>query len=538
MEPEEYLATDGPEALGYTSEGLAPASPGELAAPDRAGAHAVPLAASIDSPWWTRTPVLLGVAAILLVVYGTQARHGPALADEHVYLAGARYFSETGSLNARYYDYDAILKQGHPHQDAHSPGYVLILGAAMVLSREGYWTAVALNALAYVAGALLLRSLSRSLGLGERQASLAAALYLVLPVLLPYVFWVMPSLVLAMLFIAALACAARFGHRVPGALLAAIAFGAALLVRETAVFGLPALLALIWRRGRIVPFLGGLVGFVLLVYLPLNADRAGGADIWRLPWGARAAAQATKAVRQGDVARAAAIVAERARWNLEQLTGEETPWAEKGTLGMYALLVLAATLGRRRHGAEMRIFHAGLVVGWLALVAILLALYVIVWWDGFRFLMTLMPAFVPVVVSTLAAGSVSFWRLSALGIGVLSVAVDAGMLAAVNEYKISRQKRWDGISSYVERYLAGAPLFRVVLQNGWVLGLRRYPVEVVSSVPKTGGEIRALEQAVWFDYLVLPGDSPLAEEMAGRARFRRVNDDDPQPPLLIYRRRK
>lgn len=476
---------------------------------------------------------------MLLLAYGIQARHGPALADEHIYLTGARYLAETGSLDARYYDYDAILKQGHPHQDAHSPGYLLLLGVAMVVLRKGYWTAVALNVLAYVAGALLLRSLSLSLGQSQRQAWLAAALYLVLPALLPYVFWVMPSMVLAVLFLGALTCAARFGHRALGAFLAGIALGAAFLVRETAIFGLPAVLALLWRRGRLLPFWGGLAGFVLVVYLPLNADRAGGAAIWRLPWGAQAAAAVTKAVRQGDPDRAAAVIGERVRWNLEQLAGDETPWAEKGTLGLYTLLVAAGTLGFRRHSAEMRLFHAGLFAGWFALAAILMATYVIVWWDGFRFLMTFMPAFLPLVISALSAGASAPWRSPALaGVAALSVAVDVGMLAEINQYKVSRQKRWDGISSYVERYLAGAPLFRVVLHNGWALGLRRYPVEVVSSVPKTGGEVRALEEAVWFDYLVLPGDSPLAEEMAGRARYRLVNDGDPEPPLLIYRRRK
>jgi hypothetical protein len=67
-------------------------------------------------------------------------------------------------------------------------------------------------------------------------------------------------------------------------------------------------------------------------------------------------------------------------------------------------------------------------------------------------------------------------------------------------------------------------------------GLTHYPVEVISSVPDHGGELRLLERALWFDVLVLPGDTPLAGEMEGRLKYRRVNGDDPEPPLLIYRR--
>ena len=55
-------------------------------------------------------------------------------------------------------------------------------------------------------------------------------------------------------------------------------------------------------------------------------------------------------------------------------------------------------------------------------------------------------------------------------------------------------------------------------------------------LPAAGGELRALERAVWFDYLVLPGDSPLGDEWDARTRYRRVNADDPEPPLRIYRR--
>ena len=49
-------------------------------------------------------------------------------------------------------------------------------------------------------------------------------------------------------------------------------------------------------------------------------------------------------------------------------------------------------------------------------------------------------------------------------------------------------------------------------------------------------DLRLLERAVWFEYLVLPGDTPLAAEMEARPKYRRVNGEDPAPPLRIYRR--
>ena len=52
---------------------------------------------------------LAALAAALLAGYGFLTRWGPALADEYVYLSGARHFARTGSLDARFYDARAIL---------------------------------------------------------------------------------------------------------------------------------------------------------------------------------------------------------------------------------------------------------------------------------------------------------------------------------------------------------------------------------------------------------------------------------------------
>src|SRR5207344_528825 len=98
-------------------------------------------------------------------------------------------------------------------------------------------------------------------------------LALLLPGVLPYVFWAMPETVLGVLVLAALALAAS-GEEHPGrASAAGLVLGLALLVRESAVFVLPALLALLRgraRRAAVVAF----AGFALLAYAPLSRGRA------------------------------------------------------------------------------------------------------------------------------------------------------------------------------------------------------------------------------------------------------------------------
>ena len=81
--------------------------------------------------------MILAAAAVLLVGYGLGVRQGPALADEFIYLGGARHFGRTGSLDARYYDADAILRRGYPHPDVHAPGYAILLGAFDLVAGTG-----------------------------------------------------------------------------------------------------------------------------------------------------------------------------------------------------------------------------------------------------------------------------------------------------------------------------------------------------------------------------------------------------------------
>ena len=481
---------------------------------------------------------LAGLAAVLLLGYGLVTRHGPALADEYVYLAGARHFALTGSLDARFYDAQAILLRGHPHQDVHSPGYVILLGFLMSLVRGGYRTAVALNIAAYLASALLVHQLARGLGFGGRAARCSGALYLILPAYLPFVFWAMPEAILGMLFLGALVLAVRWGDRAAGAVLAGLVLGLGFLVRESFAFGALAAMAILRDRGKLRPFLATLALCIVLVHLPLSRDRApGGVNFWADP---PATAKpggfaAVHAAQRGDLSRAFALGWDRLRSNVRR-TSEATA-TEKGILALFILLPLWALAGHRAGGPLARRFLLGLAAGWAALLVCLLFLFVVGRWAGFRYLMFLMPGFLPWAGRTLEVPGPAFGRWAFPAATALAcLTLDASVLEIHNQYKASRQQRQERLSGYVERYIGARPLTRVALPDGWGFGLRHYPAEVISSLPEGGGQLRALERAVWFDYLVLPGDSPLADEWDGRLRYLRVNRDDPEPPLKIYRR--
>jgi len=171
------------------------------------------------------------------------------------------------------------------------------------------------------------------------------------------------------------------------------------------------------------------------------------------------------------------------------------------------------------------------------MLAVLFGVYVVGQWSGFRYLMFLTPALLPSVVVPLdGTGRVLLRGALPALLAASSLALDARTLTLLNAYKASRQKRQEGIAAYVERYVDTRRLTRIVLADGWLFGLRHYPVEVISSVPDGGAELRMLERVVGFDDLVLPGDTPLAGEMEGRLKYRRSNAEDPDPPLRVYRR--
>ncbi len=475
---------------------------------------------------------IAGCALAFVLVMGAVTRRGPALADEFVYLAGGRHLATAGSLDARYYDAAAILQRGLPHQDVHTPGYVLALGAFMAVAGATYEAAVALNVAAYVAGALCVFFLARALGQGERACRLAALAFLLLPVSLAYVYWAMAELVLGAVFLASLAVAAGSAGR-GRAIAAGFLFGAAFLVRESAVFGLPALLALLPSRRRRIECALAAGAFCVLVYAPLSAGRApGGANFWSPTSGRAFAHRAVQSAGAGRWGRAATLALERAAGNARELAG--APAAEKGVLGLYGALPLVAAVGWRRRPVYQRRYLLALAAGYVAMIGVLFVLYVVAQWSGLRYLMILAAGFLPVLAPPPAA-SRREW-MPAAAVVVLSALVQAGVVRAFNDYKVSRQRRQENITAYVEQRVPPVGFARIALTNGWLYGWRHPGVEVISSLPADGGTLRVLERAAWFDYLVLPGDSPLGAEWDARTRYERVNAAEADAPLRVYRR--
>jgi hypothetical protein len=481
---------------------------------------------------WPRHAALAALGLSLLAVYGLATRHGPALADEFIYLAGARHLATTGSLDARYYDANAILRQGHPHQDNHSPGYVILLGGLTWLFKGSYWTAVALGAAAYLSAPFLVGSLSRRLGFDERAAWVAGALVLVLPPFLPYVYWALAESVLPSLFLLTLVVAARSEGGLRGGFATGLLFGFTFLVRESALFGLPAVLALLKSRRAVAAALVAAVLFGVFVYAPLGRRRSAGAsNFWDPSSGKEFGFQVVKAAREGDLPGAIRGALARARGNLDELASGSTN-VERGILLALALLPALAVTRWREWSPRQRLFLAALLAGWLGIVGVMTCVYVLARWAGFRYILFLAPPFLPF----LAVPARRLRYVPVVAFALFSIGLDLGVFRILTDFKVSRQKRQSGIAAYVERYLDPRGLVRIALPNGWLFGLKHYPVEVISSLPEGGAELRMLERAVWFDALVLPGDTELQEEMKGRAKYRRLNGEDVNPPLLVYRR--
>ena len=477
--------------------------------------------------------VIAAAAVVLLVGYGLTVRQGPALADEFIYLAGARHFAETGSLDARYYDASAILRRGHPHQDVHTPGYVLVLGLVMRPLGSRWGVAVALNAIAYVASALFVHHLARALGLGDTAGRVGAGLYLVLPIYLPYVFWAMPELLLGALVLAALLAAAALGETVAGAVAAGSLYGLALLVRESAVFALPALLVLQRAHRRTRVFAATVAAWLLFVYLPLSIRRApGGANFWDPVGGTAFGYQAVLAAGRGALGRALLLVAARTMANVRSLASGTTA-TELGILVAFALVPLLTCRGLRQRPELARAALLALLAGYAAVVALLFGVYVVGQWSGLRYLMFLVPPLLPFLWPP-AGRRRDVVLVSALAVVVALLVVGARTI--FEAYKASRQRRQANLTAYVERYLPAGGYTRVALPNGWLFGWSHPGVEVITSLPESIGEIRALERKVWFDYLALPGDSPLGAAWDERVRYERQNGAEAEAPLRIYRR--
>jgi len=462
----------------------------------------------------------LGVALCLAL-----SVRAPGLADEFVYLAGGARFADSNSLASTYYFTDSILTIGHPHQDAHAPGYVMALGLFGRVLGTGYASAVSLNVLCLLASLGLLWSLARSLD-RPRGIRLLTAAAVAIPALLAYPSWVMPEWLVVASALAPLWLAVHWGTRPSAAVLCGLALGLCILIRESGIFLLPALLILIgWSRLRLALFASTFVAFCLLVWAPLNAGRP--PVVTTTVSGSAGNTEAFRAVRDGRIAFAASQLMKRAERNLSALP--KAGYEQQATLFLMLAIPSLSWLSWAELGPRARLALLGLSAGFIPMVVATVTLSDLVGWNGPRYWTILAVPFFSLLPAPVTPGR----RLTLFVMVALSLATALSVLITFRRFK-SHGSAIDEIA-YFDRYASPGSYSRVVWQNGYKLGLVHPPVEVIVSIPQSLQEYRALERAVWFDYVVL---STWQDVLDARGRYVLVNQDDPDPLLKIFRRQR
>jgi hypothetical protein len=155
-------------------------------------------------------------------------------------------------------------------------------------------------------------------------------------------------------------------------------------------------------------------------------------------------------------------------------------------------------------------------------------------WGGVRAYMCFAPLLLVFTVAASARRPAAV-RAAALAAALGFLALDARQLYAFLRYKGSDhedQSRW---ARSVEPYFARDPPRRV-LGRLFLYGYLHYPTEIIWSPPRDYRELRALEEKVSFDYAVINDASPLRLFLIQNPRYVRVNRDDRDAELLIFRR--
>jgi len=483
----------------------------------------------------TATAALLLLA--LLVAWQAKRRSFAQLAwpDECIYLVGARNLVERGSLDTHYYLTHSLLVRGHPHRDVHMPGYLLALAPVVAAFGTTLEAGALLNVALFLAATLLVRAIARRLTGSEPAAFAAAVLFTVLPPFPGYLMVVYPELLAATLFLAQLAWLLRGPAGARHAFVAGVLFGIGPLVRETLLLALPVFLARLRPRELLRAFLPGCLLALALVVSPLAGDRA-------VHPNAIYPSVVEQALRSGEpLGELARALGANLRTNLDALlTLDPVARAEDATLGFLFLLTLAAGLGWRGLGDDGRRLLAGALASFALLLAASLLLYVIRErggvWGGVRAFMFLAPLMWVLLLAAL-------WRLPRPGrraavLGAIALAclwLDARQLRFFARYKASDHEDQSRHARYVESYLDRQPPGRV-LGRLFLYGLERWPVEVIWSPPRDRRELEGLERAVSFDFAVVHWKSAQRDLFVRNPAYLRVNREDRDAELLIFRR--
>jgi 4-amino-4-deoxy-L-arabinose transferase-like glycosyltransferase len=447
------------------------------------------------------------------------------MADEFVYLAGARRFADTQSLDSTYYFADSILAAGFPHQDAHSPGYVMVLGLAARILGPGYWSAVALNLASLLIALGLLWSLARRLG-RPREVRLLTMAAVSVPALFPYASWVMPEWLVVAASLTTLLVAVRWGMSPRGAVLCGLSLGVCVLIRESGIFLLPALVLLVGAsRLRLSLLAGSFLAFCVLVFAPLNARRP--PVVTTTVSGTAGNTGAYRALGEGRIREAAAHFVKRAERNLSALP--KAGYEQQLSLLLMLVIPALSWASWCEMESRARLALIGLSAGLGAMVVATLIVSDIVNWNGPRYWTILGVAFFPLLPTPRLPAR----RLALSLVVALSVITTISVLFTFLGFKSQGQGSPVDEIAYFDQYAPPGSYSRVIWQNGYRLGLARYPAEVIVSIPQSPEEYRALERRVWFDYVVL---SNWQDVLDTDRHYALVNQTDPKPLLKIFRR--
>lgn len=492
------------------------------------------------SPLTALRPTLLArltlLALGLLVLAWTHRAALPQAAwpDEFIYLVGARNLVERGTLDTNFYLAQSIILRGHPHRDVHMPGYVLALAPFVAALGDTLTAATALNALAFLASILLLHALARPLLGGDRPAAVAAGLFALLPPFPAYLSVAYPETVVTLVFLAGVAWL-LLGRGSAHAAAAGALFALGALFRESLLLAFPLYLARVERRQLLRAFLPAFIATLALVVVPFARGRAvhpnalypGILDTSLRSGSPLAALSGSLLANVGQNL----LLAARAR-------PAESP--EDAVLAFFALLAVAAAVGSRRLPAEGRRFASAMFLSLALLLVAMLALYVVRQrggvWGGVRALMPWSPVLLVLATPVLLRPR----RTTAAAALVLAAA--AGFLALdrqevrfFNHYKASdledQERQGEYLGSYIDRYRP-----RRIAARAFSYGFTRYPVEVIWSLPRDGRELAELEKAVDYEFIALHWRSALRPALVRNPRYLRINKEDREAELLIWRR--
>jgi hypothetical protein len=471
----------------------------------------------------------------VMVAAGTSriALHEVAWPDEFIYLVGARKLVDRGSLDTNFYLTHSLLVRGYPHRDVHMPGYVLALAPFVGWRGPTLDAAAALNLPLFVASVLLVYAIARRLLAHEGQAFAAAALAAIAPPWPGYLFVAYPEIVVGFVFLAGLAWLLRGGgglHAAGAGLLWAL--GA--LFRESLLLALPMYLVRLPRRLVLRAFAPAAV-LTLAAMAPLAAHRAvhPNALFPSLIEETRRSPEPL-ATLAGALRRNVATNLQLAAAADPLRNPEDTALLVAAVLGVLALAAIPVL------PATARRFAVAALVSLAALGVAVVLFYVVRErggvWGGVRAVMPWVPLLIVLAVPlAFRAGP----RAAALGlllaVGVVFIAIDRQQIRFLNHYKAANLEDQARYARYIERYVDRDHPQRIVARV-FLYGLWHYPVEMIWSLPRDMDELRALEDAVPFDFLVIHETSPLRLGLIANPRYLRVNKDDRGAEQLIWRR--